>query len=253
MKILVVSSCTARKKYIHEHQLSEQDFSDPVLRKKREKELKGFGVSALDMYEGDHHMRVKEGLEILGDYARENFEIELAIISAGYGWIKADTIIYPYDATFAGKKKEAIRARAVEMRIEKDFVRSIKDKDLVIVLLGEDYLTTLNLREVDLGNYDARFIFLANKAAKTLIPARDKVYVQETGNESAKRYSTKGIELKGFLFKMLCLLAEKQGLQVFDSLLQKPEKTKTMLDDAFKIHKEEILRNNSPNRVKNSK
>jgi len=238
MKILVVSSCTARKKYIHEHQLSEQDFSDPVLRKKREKELKGFGVSALDMYEGDHHMRVKEGLEILGDYARENFEIELAIISAGYGWIKADTIIYPYDATFAGKKKEAIRARAVEMRIEKDFVDAIQEKDLVIVLLGEDYLTTLNLREIDLG---------------TLIPARDKVYVQETGNESAKRYSTKGIELKGFLFKMLCLLAEKQGLQVFDSLLQKPEKTKTMLDDAFKIHKEEILRNNSPNRVKNSK
>ena len=245
INILVVSSCTSRKKYIHESQLTENDFADDKLRKKKEKLLRDFGVPAIDMYEGDHHVRIKEGLEILGNKFINKLSIDLCIISAGYGMVKSDTIIYPYNVTFSGKKKEIIRSYSAEMNIGRDFKQLLKKKDLVVVLLGEDYLTSLNLREIDLANYETRFLFLANKTSKNLIPESDNVHVLETGNELAKKYSIKGIELKGFLFKMLCLLTDKLGSQVFESLIKKPNNITHLLDDAFKIDEEETQIKNS--------
>ncbi|MGV8118918.1 MAG: tRNA-guanine transglycosylase DpdA [Candidatus Xenobiia bacterium LiM19] len=250
MNVLVVSSCTARKKFIHENQINETDFADLSLLKSKERLLKGFGVPAIDMYEGDHHIRIKEGLEILGKKYNEKLSIELCIISAGYGIINSNTIIYPYNVTFSGKNKEAIKSRSLEMNIGRSFTQLLKKRDLVVVLLGEDYLTSLNLKEIALSDYRTRFLFFANKSSKNLIPSGDNIYVLETGNALAKKYSTKGIELKGFLFKMLCILIEKQGPQILDLLTQKPDSITELLDDAFRIDEQETQRINSQKIIK---
>ncbi len=57
------------------------------------------------MYQGAHWSVAKQ----IHDFSsKENLDVELWIASAGYGLIKADTLIESYDATFAKGSKESV-------------------------------------------------------------------------------------------------------------------------------------------------
>ena len=108
-RVLIVTNCTGEKKFKPENQLTLSDFKDPNLFKSRSNELNDYACCAAEMYTGKQHLRLMEGVKMLRQAGEKNnhnstFTVDVAIISAGYGLIKEDTKIVPYEVTFSTMK-----------------------------------------------------------------------------------------------------------------------------------------------------
>ena len=101
MKVLVITSCTGRKKHKPPNQLNYEDFASPKCLHRRTAELKDFKVPAAEMYTGQQHQHLMAGLEEVRK-VYGSAVVDLHIISAGYGLLAEDDIIVPYNVTFQG-------------------------------------------------------------------------------------------------------------------------------------------------------
>src|SRR5436190_1001475 len=103
-KIIILTSCTGDKANSPENQLVENDFrlvGTPAFIE-REAELNEYVMRAEEMYTGQQHVRLMRGVNLLRDL--DNYEIDLHIVSAGYGLIPGDKAIAPYECTFQTMK-----------------------------------------------------------------------------------------------------------------------------------------------------
>lgn len=198
-KILVVTSCTRQKKYNIENQLTLNDFYNQKGLKEKENNLKNFACSAVKMYTGLQHLRLVEGINILRNTFGEK-AIDLAIISAGYGLIKEDDIIVPYEVTFNNMKVREINAHAHFLEIHDQFEKLVANYDLIFVLLGEKYLRSLQL---PIKTYNEQiFFFLASQESLNYVQGlKAKSYLLPLSNLEAKKYHYCLVGLKGLLFK----------------------------------------------------
>ena len=64
-KILVITSCTGKKKFNPPNKLFIDDFRDINTLKQRESELEEYKCKAIDMYTGMQHINLVEGLNII--------------------------------------------------------------------------------------------------------------------------------------------------------------------------------------------
>jgi hypothetical protein len=165
----------------------------------REAELADFACPAGELYTGQQHLRLMEGVRIirnvLGDSA-----LDVSILSAGYGLIAEKQKIAPYEVTFNGMKSHEVDAWAKHLGIHEDIVNRIQSADLVFFLLGDNYLRALQLPIPTRS--DQTVVFLASGSAARKIPTLDaKTYVLSLSNAAAKRYRYGLVGLKGFLFK----------------------------------------------------
>jgi len=113
MKILVISSCTKRKK-----------------------EGKN---KASEMYIGKQHLLVKKGIEIL----RKDNYVDWYIISAKYGLINENYVIKPYDLSFNNMSKKNIRKVSMKLGIEDKLLSIIQNHNKAFFILGEKYLISI--------------------------------------------------------------------------------------------------------------
>lgn len=217
MKTLVISSCTAKKKYKHINQLIESDFINTSTLKEKEENLKYISCIAKEMYIGNQHLSVVNGIESLRNYLSED-KIDFYIISAGYGLIKEDTIIAPYNVTFQGKKLKDIKELSRHLNINKDLQNIINEYDLVIILLGIDYIKAL---EVEKLKINTKTIFFAPKTVKKIIPCRENIFIIEAGEEQRKKQGCMGIDLKGVMFNVLAKSMIKNELS-FRDIIKNP-------------------------------
>lgn len=138
--VLVITSCTGQKTVSHREQLTWEDFilgTQHVAR--RERGLGNTLRAAECLYAGQQHVRLRRGLQV----AREKgtLDIDLRIVSAGYGVVTASKQLAPYECTFSGLKKSEIVARAQKLDIPRTIAELLSRKyDLVLILLGDDYL-----------------------------------------------------------------------------------------------------------------
>jgi cytoplasmic iron level regulating protein YaaA (DUF328/UPF0246 family) len=99
MQIRVITSCTGEKSVSSPDQLALEDFrqGDAHVRA-REAVLGDIRSPAEDLYTGLQHQRLMRGIRA----AREetSIEVDLRILSAGYGLVSADQKLAPYEATF---------------------------------------------------------------------------------------------------------------------------------------------------------
>jgi hypothetical protein len=143
-KIIVLTSCTGEKQDAP-FQLTQADFrlKDDHFRV-RESELSDYLTSAQHMYTGQQHIRLMRGVEALRNSG--SYEIDLRIVSAGYGLIAGDTPIAPYECTFQTMKMHEIvewsNYLGIPERVRQLFQQSA---DLILVALGEQYLSALQL------------------------------------------------------------------------------------------------------------
>jgi hypothetical protein len=140
MKIFILTSCTGEKVVTHEKSLTLADFQLGVEHVyKRELELDQVLKTAAEMYTGQQHVRLMRGLKHVAD--TEGLNIKINILSAGYGIIKSDCKIAPYEATFATMKKRELIGWAKTLNVPADF-RSLASEtyDLGLILLGDNYL-----------------------------------------------------------------------------------------------------------------
>ena len=220
MSILVITSCTGRKKYKPPHQLNYEDFASPERLQQRTAELKDFKVPATEMYTGQQHHYLRAGLEEVRKVYRSTV-IDLHIISAGYGLLTEDDVIVPYNVTFSGLNKSDLLAHSNSLQLHKHVETLIAGYDLVFFLLGREYVQALQL-PFEVPDTVTQ-IFLLGMGYRKLIPDSPNVHFVPTGSDLARELGVMGVALKGFVFKQLCDVVRRDGLQVFEEVRQNPQ------------------------------
>jgi hypothetical protein len=196
MELLVVSSCTGEKD-VREcpYSLTEVDFDDPATLLHREAELGRWALPAVRLYTGWQHRYMMMGVNAI----REGFgsaSCVLKIISAGYGLVDEDRNLVPYEATFQCRRPRWINERAQKLGIPQALRQAIRDFEVVIFLLGKEYL--LSTHPPVVPGVNQRLIFLAPNAMlpfhhySTIVPAG----LKET------RFGAGLVALKGKMFEL---------------------------------------------------
>ncbi len=209
MKILIVTSCTGQKRVSSPDGLTCDDFAQGSKHvKEREKTLKALLTTAEDLYSGQQHVRLMRAVEAL----RGDLDIDLHIVSAGYGLIDGQRKIAPYECTFTGRGKVDLKAWALQLGIPRAFRKLLAQPyDLGLLLLGDDYLAACDLDEtVQLGG--PTIAFCGRNTIKRL-PAIKGLQAVGLSNPEAKRFSCGLVGLKGEVAaRLLHNLAKKKTL-----------------------------------------
>jgi hypothetical protein len=197
MKILIVTSCTGEKATESPEQLTLDDFRKGKSHVAMcEAKLESQMLPAESLYTGMQHQRLMRGVAV----ARENsgLEINLNIVSAGYGLVPGSQKLLPYEATFIGMKTVEAREWAKHLKLAHD-VRDLlaQPYDLALILLGDDYLQALALdSDVTLGGPT---ILFCGKGSAAKLPALNGLKPIVLANKDATRFSCGMIGIKGEL------------------------------------------------------
>jgi cytoplasmic iron level regulating protein YaaA (DUF328/UPF0246 family) len=189
-RVLVVTSCTGEKRAKPENQLTLEDFKDSARLQKREAELVEFASPAGQIYTGQQHLRTMEGVGLLRQsLGRE--AVDVVILSAGYGLIPEDKTIVPYEVTFNTMKGHEVSEWAKFLGVREAFEKAIANYDLVFMLLGDNYLRSLNL-PIETQPEQTLVFLTSNTSAKYVRGFTAKTFVLPLSNLEAKRYSATG-------------------------------------------------------------
>lgn len=142
MRILVVGSCG--KKKLNQSAISPtcEDLASiddiRVWRKKSSHTT----TRVRDIYTGNQNRELVKGVDLLRQI--EKTEVNLSIISAGFGLVEEKDRLPTYDCSFSGMKKFQIQERAEWLNIPSDFEKLLTSGfDIVYLALGKNYFLTL--------------------------------------------------------------------------------------------------------------
>lgn len=179
MRALIITSCTAKKRY---------EYTDKT---------KCF---AIDMYQGAQHLLIKEGyLNYLNYYNN----LDMIIISAGYGILNPNDMISSYNTSFNEMSDAQIKDQSNYLNITNDLNNIIKKYDIIFLCLGLNYLKSIDFSQLDINNSQKFFIFSSFDNFKQLTYLKN-YYIIQSGKQEAIDYSYGIIGLKGYLFNLLC-------------------------------------------------
>lgn len=199
--LLVISSCTGAKLHKPPNQLVIDDFrkgGDHL--RAREQELAEYRTSAKRLYTGAQHQQVSQAFDVLSK--SKGIVSRLEIISAGYGLIDQYKFIVPYETSFNELKSREVLDWSKQLGIHEALNARIKSYDIVIFLLGENYLKSALLPLQ--SRPDQSFIFLASGGSAAVLPEHAaKQAVLPLVNKDARRFGYGMVGLKGFLFHQL--------------------------------------------------
>jgi len=215
-RLLVVGSCTSLKRDDGcPHPLSLNDFRKADRLREREAALAAWRRPAGEMYTGRQHTQAVAGIAALRRRFGHEFA-ELAIVSAGYGLLREDAPIVPYNITFATMSGGDARAWARHLGVAAAVREACAGYPLVVFLLGSRYLDAV---EPPLAAGGAqRFVFLARPAETTRL-AGPGVTIVPAGAREATAYGAGLVALKGKMFRLFALgLARSDGALLEDVL-----------------------------------
>jgi queuine/archaeosine tRNA-ribosyltransferase len=193
-RIFILTSCTGQKAVEDPTHLTLEDFRrGHVHIRERERVLNDKLTPAENLYSGMQHVRLMRGVQVARN---ARMDIDLKIVSAGYGVIEPERKIAPYEATFIGMGKAALRQWAHQLGIPSD-VRSAlaAPSDLALMLLGDDYLTACELGDkIKLGGPT---LALCGRASAAKLPKLPNLHPILLSNADTKRFSCGLVGLKG--------------------------------------------------------
>jgi len=216
MKVLVITSCTGEKALQDDHQLTLSDFKQGnAFVRAREQALGTSLMRADKLYTGLQHHRLMRGVAVA--HRAPGMEVDLYVLSAGYGLVAADRPLAAYEATFAGMKKDELLAWARQLNVAQDIRQAVSQPfDLALVLLGEDYLAACGLSsDVSLGGPT---IFLCSAASLKKLPKLPQLSAVVVTNAEAKRFGCGLVGLKG-----------EVGARVLERLVTDPSSLQELL------------------------
>ena len=200
--IAILTSCTGTKQYKPDNELTQQDFaklSDAEFAQ-RVQDLSDYSLSASQMYTGNQHARLMAGVEEL---RASGSNVDVFIVSAGYGLLEGNQEIVPYECSFSNMKAQEIEDWASKREIPQNVRRLIEnaDYDLLLVLLGDDYLRALQL--TDDVYFGSPTLFLSASKSERFIKGHGSLSVQKLAIDDAKRFHCGLVGLKGELARRL--------------------------------------------------
>lgn len=200
MKVLVITSCTGEKAVHSEQQLTLADFRQGAAHvEARSAELAELLLPAEVLYTGQQHQRLMRGVAAFRSAAvASGGQLDLRILSAGYGLVRGDMPLAPYEATFQGMKAAALKSWAQALGVPQAIRQTLEeDYDLALVLLGEDYLKACELdAQVKLGGPT---LLMGGAASLKRLPALSGIKCLALSNGDASRFGCALIALKGEL------------------------------------------------------
>jgi hypothetical protein len=199
VRLLVISSCTGSKLHAPAGALAISDFQNPTLLAHRQVDLRQWCCSAETMYTGQQHLYMMEGIRTL---RRAGVEVDLKIVSAGYGLVDEAQEIAPYNVTFSGMTDSEIRPWADHLSIPGAIRQSVKGHSLVFFLLGKQYLTAIKPPlQVSTGQ---RLVFFAKPAESRRLHGPG-ITLAPAGQAECGRFHSGTIALKGAMFRALAM------------------------------------------------
>jgi hypothetical protein len=210
MKLLIVSSCSSAKASAPANQLTKIDFeNDAAGLALRHQQLAPQMTEAEALYDGLQHRRLMSGVR--GCANDPSMHIDLRIVSAGYGLIKASRRIAPYDVTFEKMSKAAAIQWGQKIGIPKGFRALMSQQfDLGLVLLGSRYLEVCDIRS-DLQLGGPTIFLTGSSTARRLEKILPNATFWRLTNLEAKRIGYPLVGLKGELTRRV-LLGLRLGL-----------------------------------------
>lgn len=203
MIVRILSTCTSEKAIECPGQLSLQDFQSGINAKE------GLpSVAAVDLYQGAQHKRLMQGVQ---EFRRRRHQVQLGIVSAGYGLVSECSLIQPYEATFLGMSKAEVRAWGWRLGLPTK-ARSFLGAtcDLCLVLLSEAYAQACLLDQpFEVG---APTVFLVSKATSSFLWKAEGSQTVVLTNEEARIFRCGLVGLKGEVAsRILLALADDSG------------------------------------------
>jgi hypothetical protein len=226
MRTLVITPCSARKRGDVPNPARAADLADPDRRQRAEARLAAFACPAVEMYTGTHHRLVMEGVHAVWErWGRE--VLEVAILSGGYGLLRAEEEIIPYDVSLDEFEGVGLDEWAARLRIPSRTGRVAREYDLVFYLLDGRYLTVLDL-PLDVPASVQQIILTTEEDVDRLPHAANLHVVVAAGGAAARRWHVKAPHVRGFLFGRLCRQVVHHGSAVLEWLYDFPEDTERL-------------------------
>jgi hypothetical protein len=229
MKVLVITSCTGEKKHKPENQLVRNDFEkrNTVEFTERENALKSYNTAAREIYTGQQHVRLIRGLDLIRQTCPD-VNLDLKIVSAGYGLLNENDLIAPYEMTFNGMSSKGLSDWADFLQLPQNVLPVFKKYDLILFLLGKEYLKALKLPKTIKPK--GHCVFLTSKGSLSLIPESPKIHTITLANPDAKRFGAGLVALKGRIFELLGEHIKENGPNQFSKLIESPQSLVDFID-----------------------
>ncbi|MHA1581485.1 MAG: DUF6884 domain-containing protein [Candidatus Baldrarchaeia archaeon] len=218
MKIFVLGSCTAKKKF------KRLDITCEVIDKfGREKliereDLKDMVLPARDMYLGGQHLYTVKAIDLLRSIPSIEC-VDFYILSAGFGLLEEQTLIPPYECTFGVMSKEEIRHRSKKLRIEEKLIKILEEKnyDIAFFLLGVKYLIAI---EEALKSFPTNTLhyFYVSRGGSRIVPQKENFNLIFVDRFKVKNCHVSRFEIKGFLFHNLARKLSRQHNKIKEAL-----------------------------------
>lgn len=241
-KIIILTSCTGDKANSPNNQLVENDFrliGTPAFQE-RETELNEYVMRADELYTGQQHVRLMRGLNLLRNV--DNYEIDLCIVSAGYGLIPGNKMVAPYECTFQTMKSSQIIQWSNHLNIPADVRKLLlQPADLILIALGEQYLRSLQLDDDVI--FGGPTFFLASPTSIKKLPIQPRLRVIALTSLDAKRFRCGLVGLKGELVGRMLRHLATDGELYWTALLDDETDVLTLLDEPapVKINKPKVI------------
>lgn len=230
MKILVITACTADKKFDElklPNQLKPADCNNRGLLQLKSKPLKEYETPAAEMYTGNGHLRVMNGVKDLRDSRypiSQDITIDVRIISPAYGLLKEKDPIVPYSYNFSDYPNPVIEQRSKKLKIHPKIECLLPSYDLAFFLLSEPYLTACIL-PFDVPKPPIQIFLVAEGAEEDIRVNKPHIRAVCVGEElDAKLEGANNYNRKQAVFERLCRVARDQGLPVFEAVKKNPQR-----------------------------
>ena len=235
MNILVITACTAKKKWDRQVDLADQlqptDFATTGFLRLRSRRLEEFETPAAEMYTGDGHLRLMNGVTNLRDTFKQDIIVDVRIISPGYGLLHEEDYIVPYSYNFSDYPNSDIEQRSKKLKIHPKIECSLSRYDLAFFLLSEPYLTAC-LLPFDVKKPPVQ-IFLVAEGAQIMIPC-PRPYIRTVCAGEELDDQLEGVtprNRKEVVFEKWCKVACNRGLEVFEEVKRNPQRMIEMVLD----------------------
>ncbi len=225
MRTLVVTPCSAKKRNQPPEPALAADLADPEQRRQATARLAEYALPAAEMYTGTHHRLVMDGMQAV--WQRWGPALDLAILSGGYGILRAEEIIIPYDVTFDQFAGNALSDWGAMLRVPSKTAALAREYDLVFLLLDGSYLSVL---ELPLNVPETvQQIVLTGWDSMELVPSRPNLHpLVAAGAVAARRWHVKAPHVRGFLFRRLCRRVVQHGPELLEWLYRHPQDTEQL-------------------------
>lgn len=214
MKITVITQCTGQKAVTDPNQLTMEDFrkgAEHVAH--RTESFNERRLSAEVLYTGQQHLRLMRGVR----QARENgAQVDVWVVSAGYGMVRSEDLLAPYEATFNDLSKRVAIDWANQLGIPQAISSVLsRPADVAIVLLGGRYLECCRIDRIqELG---APTIALCGQSAVRQFPAKFHPWVLQESD--TRRFKVGMVGIKGEVAgRLLAQLPAADPMQLFSQM-----------------------------------